>query len=55
MKDWFTADLHLNHKNIIKYCNRPFTDIYQMDNVLINNLELNREITFIYLETLALN
>ena len=38
MKDWFTADLHLNHKNIIKYCNRPFTDIYQMDNVLINNI-----------------
>ncbi len=24
MKVWFTADLHLGHGNIIKYCQRPF-------------------------------
>src|SRR5262249_1688176 len=24
MKLWFTADLHLGHGNIIKFCNRPF-------------------------------
>ena len=24
MADFFTADLHLNHANIIKYCGRPF-------------------------------
>src|SRR4051794_38318594 len=23
MKVWFTADLHLGHANIIKYCRRP--------------------------------
>src|SRR5262245_53945248 len=24
VKVWFTADLHLGHANIIKYCQRPF-------------------------------
>ena len=23
-RTWFTADLHLGHANIIKYCKRPF-------------------------------
>ena len=26
MKVWFTADLHLGHANIIKYCQRPHLD-----------------------------
>jgi len=35
---FFTSDLHLGHFNIIKYSNRPFTDIEQMNNTIINNI-----------------
>lgn len=27
----FTSDLHLNHSNIIKYCNRPYDNIDEMN------------------------
>lgn len=37
MKIWITSDLHLNHENIIKYCNRPFNSIEEMNNTLIDN------------------
>ena len=36
-KSWFTSDLHLNNKNIIKYCNRPYADQYEMNKALIKN------------------
>ena len=35
---WFSADFHLSHKNIIKYCNRPFQDVEVMDNTILGNL-----------------
>lgn len=34
---WFWADPHFNHANIIKYCNRPFTNVDKMNETLIEN------------------
>ena len=31
MNYWFSADLHLNHNNIRKHCNRPFTSVEEMN------------------------
>lgn len=36
MTKWFfTADLHLDHPEIIKHCSRPFKDIFEMNTVLM--------------------
>ena len=34
-KFFFTADEHYGHANIIRYCNRPFTSVDQMDAEII--------------------
>lgn len=34
---WFTSDNHFNHENVIKYCNRPFSGVEDMNAVMISN------------------
>ena len=35
---WFTADFHLGHKNIIRYRNRPFDTVEEMNRVILERL-----------------
>jgi len=37
MANFFTADTHFDHANIIKYCNRPFSSLDEMNQTIINN------------------
>lgn len=35
---YFTSDLHLNHRAVIRMCERPFGSVEEMDQVLIENI-----------------
>lgn len=37
MTVYFTADTHFAHANIIRHCDRPFSDVDEMDEVLVAN------------------
>lgn len=37
MSVYWTSDLHFGHANIIKYCNRPFANVKEMDQALVDN------------------
>ena len=35
---WFTADFHLGHQNIVRYCDRPFQTLAVMDAEIVDRL-----------------
>lgn len=37
MSVWFASDTHFGHANIIRYCDRPYTSLAEMDDALVEN------------------
>lgn len=50
MKVFFTGDLHFGHENVLKFDNRPFTTVEEMDAELIrrrNNKVSNGDLIYV--------
>lgn len=57
-KIWFTSDLHFSHRNIIRFCNRPWENTTQMEKGLIenwNNYVGDNDIVFVLGDTFWFN
>ena len=35
--NYYISDLHIGHENILRFDNRPFADVNEMNNMLIEN------------------
>ena len=38
MVNWYTADTHFGHENVVSFCDRPFRSASHMDGVMIENM-----------------
>ena len=56
MKTYFTSDHHFNHTNIIRYCNRPYTSVEEMNEDMVRrwNETVSNEDTVYYLGDFSL-
>lgn len=55
---WFTSDLHLGHRNVLRFCDRPFKDEKEMGVGLIenwNNTVCKNDIVFVLGDTFWFN